>query len=1194
MTSGSSIPPSLTPEPSGPVSSLRDDGAREAAQATQERDVLAGQLREAFEQSPVSTVVYDAAGHPVAANPAFERLWGAALADVPPSYSVLNDPQLEAAGVLALLRRAFGLDGARTGDAAGQAVTLPALRYDLASTAGRGRTRWTQANAYPVRNATGTVDRVVLSHEDVTARLEAESALREALVTLEARSAAAEASERRVRAVLESISDAFYALDREWNFTYVNARAQEVLGRTADELVGHSIWVEFAPVLGTAIEREYRRAMDTDTVITFEAWYDPLARWFELRASPGSDGLSVYFRDITERQAAEAALGEAEERLRLAVDSTGLGTWDYVPATDTLHWDAQTKRAFGLPEDAVVTAYRTFFELLHPDDRARTQAVVNAATDPAGSGEYDTTFRVDPRGGAERWVRARGRALFGGDGPARHVTRFIGTVLDVTADRVAAAERERLLAALEIERLRLSTVFAQTPSVLAILRGPQHVLEMANEAYLALNGHRDVIGKPLLEAVPELRGQGFEHILDTVVATGEPFVGREVPIWLSTTAGAPPEERYFDFVYLPLVEPDASGAPTRVGVIAHGNDITEQVTARREVERARERADRLQAITAALAATTTPQSVAEVIVARGVAAAGAATGVLVLRAPHVSDDVAAELVILRQTGLPDAVSGEYARFPASAPVPTAESVRTGRPFFLEEPDAVRAAFPEVLGMLGTLGTQALATVPLAVGGESVGAMSFTFTAPRPFPVEDREFFLALGRQAAQALERARLLEAERTARVRAETLQRVTAVLAQAQTMADVGQVFSREITTIVGADTAWVGAVTPDGSTVEALGWAGYADGSADGWHRLALDAGIALTDSVRSASPQWWPTREALAAAYPSRAAVIRALAQDGVALLPILGAGEAEPGEEAAAGGRAIGGIVVGFRAPQRFDADTRAFFIALAQQCAQAIARARAYEAEQTARREAEAARGAAEAANRAKSDFLAVMSHELRTPLNAIGGYAELMEMGIRGPVTPQQAEDLRRVQASQRHLLGLVNEVLNYARIETGTVHYEEAEVPLAAVVAAVEPLVAPQLAAKGLAFALHCAPVAPGERALVARADREKVRQVLLNLLSNAIKFTPQGGTVTVACEAAGAAVALRVTDSGIGIPAAELQRIFEPFVQVNATLTRPHEGTGLGLAISRDLARGMGGDLVVESTLGAGSTFTFTLPRA
>jgi PAS domain S-box-containing protein len=240
-------------------------------------------------------------------------------------------------------------------------------------------------------------------------------------------------------------------------------------------------------------------------------------------------------------------------------------------------------------------------------------------------------------------------------------------------------------------------------------------------------------------------------------------------------------------------------------------------------------------------------------------------------------------------------------------------------------------------------------------------------------------------------------------------------------------------------------------------------------------------------------------------------------------------------------------------------------------------------------EADAARREAEAASRAKSEFLAVMSHELRTPLNAIGGYAELLEMGIRGPVTPLQAEDLRRIQTSQRHLLGLINEVLNYARLETRTVHYELEDVRVADALAAAEGLVAPQARAKGLTLS-----VAGCEPQVTARADADKLRQILVNLLSNAVKFTDRGGRVELACGSAEGVVAVTVRDTGIGIPADQLERIFEPFVQVRADLTRTAEGTGLGLAISRDLARGMGGDLTAESTPGAGSAFTLTLPRA
>ncbi|MGZ8457502.1 MAG: sensor histidine kinase, partial [Gemmatirosa sp.] len=239
----------------------------------------------------------------------------------------------------------------------------------------------------------------------------------------------------------------------------------------------------------------------------------------------------------------------------------------------------------------------------------------------------------------------------------------------------------------------------------------------------------------------------------------------------------------------------------------------------------------------------------------------------------------------------------------------------------------------------------------------------------------------------------------------------------------------------------------------------------------------------------------------------------------------------------------------------------------------------------------------------------VMSHELRTPLNAIGGYAELIELGIHGPVTKAQRTALARIQVSQRHLLGLIAGVLDYSRVEAGAVAYRLTDVPVAEVVAEAELLVAPQLRAKGLGYAWSGA--APG---LSVRADREKLQQILLNLLGNAVKFTHardgRSGRIEVACttaakvahesdrSAAGATAApewvvITVRDTGDGIAPEQLTRVFEPFVQVDQRFTRPHDGVGLGLAISRDLARGMGGDLTVESTVGVGSVFTLILPR-
>jgi PAS domain S-box-containing protein len=232
---------------------------------------------------------------------------------------------------------------------------------------------------------------------------------------------------------------------------------------------------------------------------------------------------------------------------------------------------------------------------------------------------------------------------------------------------------------------------------------------------------------------------------------------------------------------------------------------------------------------------------------------------------------------------------------------------------------------------------------------------------------------------------------------------------------------------------------------------------------------------------------------------------------------------------------------------------------------------------------------AEAANMAKMQFLATMSHELRTPLNAIGGHVQLIELGILGPVSERQVDALRRVRRAESHLLGLINDVLNFAKIEAGHVTFDLEPTTIGALFEEMDSLIAPQVQAKGLSYSrpTHC-------DELCVVADLDKARQVLLNLLSNAVKFTNAGGRITVECERNAQTVAIHVTDTGVGVAADALASIFEPFVQVRPDYTATNEGTGLGLAISRDLARAMNGDLSARSVVGEGSTFTLTLPLA
>ena len=232
---------------------------------------------------------------------------------------------------------------------------------------------------------------------------------------------------------------------------------------------------------------------------------------------------------------------------------------------------------------------------------------------------------------------------------------------------------------------------------------------------------------------------------------------------------------------------------------------------------------------------------------------------------------------------------------------------------------------------------------------------------------------------------------------------------------------------------------------------------------------------------------------------------------------------------------------------------------------------------------------AEHANNAKTVFLRAMSHELRTPLNAISGYTEILELGIRGAVNPEQIKDLGRIKRASAYLLRLINDVLTIARLE-GARPLNVILIPVNPVFAEVEGLCALQAKAKDVMLTFT-----PYERELVVAADAERFQQILLNLTTNAIKFTPKGGSINITCDDDTGVVRIRVNDTGVGVRLLDIDRVFEPFVQIDRHLTtETQQGVGLGLSISRELARAMSGDLTLESVEGVGSTFTLSLPIA
>ena len=603
--------------------------------------------------------------------------------------------------------------------------------------------------------------------------------------------------------------------------------------------------------------------------------------------------------------------------------------------------------------------------------------------------------------------------------------------------------------------------------------------------------------------------------------------------------------------------PDGAPGPV-IRIAGVAEDVTAQAEAVAAERTARARTARLQALAAELSAARTPGEVAAATLRAASDTLGFRRGtVYVLAEDNTPGDGAAgdgaagggtpggpALQLVHAAGYDAATLAPWRRLPLTPDTPAGDAVARRTPVVIGRRAEMAARYPALRAFIEATPSYAgSAAFPLVAGAAEgaaadapvLGLAGFDFDAERDLAADDLRFLAALAQLCAQALERARLYEAEGAARRAAEAEREQLARLVDALPV--MVTVYDPAL-----ASTP-TGAISFNRAFVATLGW---TDADARTGDLMALcypDVAVRAAAAAHMQAPDGgWieiPTR-----------------ARDGRAV-PVLWT------NVRLAGDRQVG---VGVDLTDR-------------------------KAAEDALRR----ALHAAEAANRAKSQFLANMSHELRTPLNAIGGHVQLVELGLHGPVAPAQREALGRVQGAQRHLLGVIDDVLDYARLENGRLAFDVRPVGVADVVRDVVPLVGPQAAAKGIALDVALPDPAPA-----VLADRARLAQVLLNLLSNAVKFTPaprdgaRPGAVRVTLEAADGAVRIRVADAGIGVPADRLADIFAPFVQVQAGYTREHGGTGLGLAISRDLARGMGGDLTAESTLGAGSTFTVTLRAA
>ena len=417
------------------------------------------------------------------------------------------------------------------------------------------------------------------------------------------------------------------------------------------------------------------------------------------------------------------------------------------------------------------------------------------------------------------------------------------------------------------------------------------------------------------------------------------------------------------------------------------------------------------------------------------------------------------------------------------------------------------------------------------------------------------------------------------ATARLARLQSITAALSNTVTQDEVAASVLREAILALECDAgAVVVATAEEGKGLTLLRESGSLDPLMRSFKHLRPPRSRSpYAEAVEKGGPIYLESFEEMLARYPAFRDVSKAGSRGAWIFLPL------------EIGGSAVGALAFGFAGPRKFSLLDRHFADTVSRYCAQALDRVRLRIAAAAAVAEAGDARMMAEHANNAKTVFLRAMSHELRTPLNAISGYTEILELGIRGVVNPEQIKDLGRIKRAAAYLLRLINDILTIARVE-GARPLDVISIAVNPMLAEVEGLCALQAKAKGLTLT-----VTPCEGEIIVAADAQRFQQILLNLITNATKFTTRGGSIGVTCDGEAGMVRVRVSDTGVGVRLLDIDRVFEPFVQIDRHLTTAtQQGVGLGLSISRELARAMHGDLTLQSTEGVGSTFTLTLPIA
>ncbi|MDZ8080304.1 MAG: PAS domain S-box protein [Nostoc sp. DcaGUA01] len=661
-----------------------------------------------------------------------------------------------------------------------------------------GEQRYWSVNYYPIQ-LPGKITWVGAICQEITERKQAEAERDRLLEGERLARVEAEDAKEQVTTILESITDGFLAFDSEWRFTYLNHEGSRTLGRSSEDLLGKNLWQEFPELTDTSFGQLYLRAVALGVPLELEDYYPPFEAWFSVRAYPSATGLSLYFRNINARKQAQAALTESEARFRLLAENST----DIISRTTVdgifLYLSPACYTVLGYQPEELVGSFGG--ELLHPEDLA--EILKNYPINTDFPDIYTLTYRTRHKYGHYIWLETTVRAIR--DRQTQEILEMQASSRDITERKQVEAKQRFLAEASEI--LAGSLDYETTLATLARLVVPEIadwcVVDMICENQSIRRvaaAHADAAKQELVEqlqnyppnlaqthGVAEVIAKGKSQIthfisseqIQAVTSNGNHF---KILQQLNPQSGmcvllivrgrvlgamslVSSTNRRYDSQSLMLAEELARRAAI---AIDNARLYTETQQSQQAAERAASRTARLQAITAALSESLTPAQVAEVIVEQSMAALGASSALVALLTNNGT-----ELEIIRAVGYEEEAVNLWRRFSINAALPLAEAVRTKQPVWQESTATRVARYSHLAKEYGRYNYGAWISIPLIIEGRAVGGMSLAFTETQELNQDDRAFVLALAQQCAQAMERARLYEAEQTAREAAENANRI-------------------------------------------------------------------------------------------------------------------------------------------------------------------------------------------------------------------------------------------------------------------------------------------------------------------------------------------------------------------------------------------------------------------------------------